>query len=224
MAGIGDGRLVLGAVAGPFPALLTHDSLHGAASDVVALAAKPDPQLARSQGLHEPAGLLVLPLGADQGDEVGVGQLPLRGLLVDPLVVGRGADLDAVLGQHGAHGLDTSGQPGLAVRAALLVVLVLGDEPGHRFSGRSSSAAKKAEAAFKMAFARRSSAFSRFNRLISAESSDVTPGLAPASTSACRHHFRTVSAVPTPSSSGPEPSRPSPTRAHRGSHPPSEPP
>jgi len=53
------------------------------------------------------------------------------------------------------------------------VVLVLSDEPDHRLAGRSSSAAKKVEAAFKTALARRSSAFSRFNRLNSAESSDV---------------------------------------------------
>ncbi len=41
--------------------------------------------------------------------------------------------------------------------------------------GRSSSAAKKVEAAFKMALARLSSAFSRFNRFSSADSSVVTP-------------------------------------------------
>lgn len=52
-----------------------------------------------------------------------------------------------------------------------------------------------------MALARFSSAFSRFNRFSSADSSDVIPGRRPASTSAWRHHFRTVSGVPTPSSS-----------------------
>jgi len=52
-----------------------------------------------------------------------------------------------------------------------------------------------------MAFARRSSAFSRFSRRTSAASSLVTPGRVPRSTSACRHHLRTVSAEPTPSKS-----------------------
>ena len=42
--------------------------------------------------------------------------------------------------------------------------------------GRSSSAAKKADAAFRISFARRSSAFSRLSRLISADSSVVVPG------------------------------------------------
>jgi len=46
--------------------------------------------------------------------------------------------------------------------------------------GRSSSAAKNDEAAFKISFARRSSAFSRFRRLISDCSSLLTPGGNPA--------------------------------------------
>jgi hypothetical protein len=53
---------------------------------------------------------------------------------------------------------------------------VLVDERYERFDDRSSSAAKKADAAFKISFARRSSAFSARSRLISAASSDVTPG------------------------------------------------
>ena len=39
----------------------------------------------------------------------------------------------------------------------------------------------------------------RFSRLSSADSSVVTPGRLPASTSAWRHHLRTASGVPTPS-------------------------
>jgi hypothetical protein len=58
--------------------------------------------------------------------------------------------------------------------------------------------AKKAEAAFED-LTRRSSAFSRFSRLISADSSLVTPGRVPAFTSAWRTHLRSVSAVPMPS-------------------------
>jgi hypothetical protein len=59
--------------------------------------------------------------------------------------------------------------------------------------------AKKAEAALRISFARRSSAFSALSRLISVASSEVTPGRRPASTSALRTHVRTVSASPMPS-------------------------
>ena len=67
------------------------------------------------------------------------------------------------------------------------------DERYKRGSRGSSSLAKKADAAFKISFARRSSWFSRRSRFSSADSSLVDPGRAPASTSACRTHFRTVS-------------------------------
>ena len=50
-------------------------------------------------------------------------------------------------------------------------VLVLVDEPHERRCGRSSSAAKKADAALRISFARRSSASSALSRLISADSS-----------------------------------------------------
>jgi hypothetical protein len=76
---------------------------------------------------------------------------------------------------------------------------VLVDERDDHRCGRSSSAAKKAEAAFKISFARRSSAFSFFNALTCADSSVVTPGRCPASTSARRTHLRRVSAEPMPS-------------------------
>jgi hypothetical protein len=55
-------------------------------------------------------------------------------------------------------------------------------------------------AAFRMPFARRSSATSRFSRRTCSDSSLVVPGRAPPSTSARRTHLRTVSGVPTPSS------------------------
>jgi len=51
-----------------------------------------------------------------------------------------------VLGQHAADRLDTT---------ELITMLV--DEPHERICGRSSSAAKKADAAFKISLARRSS-------------------------------------------------------------------
>jgi hypothetical protein len=65
---------------------------------------------------------------------------------------------------------------------------------------RRGSAAKKADAVFKIAFALRNSAFSRLKRFNSADSSVVIPGRAPPSTWAWRTHLRTVSAQPTPSS------------------------
>jgi hypothetical protein len=58
---------------------------------------------------------------------------------------------------------------------------------------------RRADAAFKISLARRSSAFSALSRLISAASSDVVPGRRLASTSAFRTHARTVSAAPMPS-------------------------
>ena len=53
------------------------------------------------------------------------------------------------------------------------LLLVVGDVVDQYRGGRSSSAAKKADADFKISFARRNSAFSFFNALISAISSDV---------------------------------------------------
>ena len=58
---------------------------------------------------------------------------------------------------------------------------------------------EKTDAALRISFARRSSAFFRLSRLISACSSLVRPGRVPASTSAWRTHLRSVSAVPMPS-------------------------
>ena len=52
------------------------------------------------------------------------------------------------------------------------------DELNHLFSGRSGSAAKKADAAFTSAFARRSSRTSRSNATSRACSSVVVPGRA----------------------------------------------
>lgn len=72
------------------------------------------------------------------------------------------------------------------------------DEIDQYLPGRSSSAAKKAEAAFKISFARRSSAFSFFNRLICSASSVLVPGRRPWSTSAWRTHLRSCSGDPIP--------------------------
>src|SRR5215207_1417726 len=72
-------------------------------------------------------------------------------------------------------------------------ILMLIDVADHRGAGRSSSAAKNADAVRRISFARRSSAFSFFNRRISASSSEVVPGRVPASTSERRSHLRSVS-------------------------------
>ena len=69
------------------------------------------------------------------------------------------------------------------------------DVVDHRLCGRSSSAAKKAEADFKMALARRSSKFSRSSCLIRSASSVVVPGRSPRSTSARRTQLRRVSGL-----------------------------
>jgi hypothetical protein len=58
------------------------------------------------------------------------------------------------------------------------------------------------EAALRIPFARLSSAFSRFNRFTSSDSSVVTTGHRRVSTSVCRHHFLTVSGVPIPQQLG----------------------
>ena len=79
-----------------------------------------------------------------------------------------------MLGQHVAERLDTSPQPAIAT---VVVVPLKRDYP---FCGRSSSAAKKAEAA--ISFARRSLVFSRLSRLsrlLAAAASVLTRGVRP---------------------------------------------
>ena len=76
-----------------------------------------------------------------------------------------------MLGQHGADRLDTPDQA-----TGLAVAVVGADELHDQWCGRSSSAAKKVEAALRMALARFSSAFSRRSRFSSADSSLVVPG------------------------------------------------
>src|SRR5690606_36255584 len=83
--------------------------------------------------------------------------------------------------QHVADGLDPQ------------LVPVGVDERHHHFCGRSSSAAKKAEARFKISLARRNSRFSCSSFLIRAESSDVVPARTPSSISAWFTQLRTDS-------------------------------
>src|SRR5688500_18798331 len=67
-------------------------------------------------------------------------------------LVGLRGELAAVLGEHQADRLDPE-LTALPVRDRVVAVLV--DEPHEPGEGRSSSAAKKADAVFKIAFARR---------------------------------------------------------------------
>jgi hypothetical protein len=68
------------------------------------------------------------------------------------------------------------------------------DELADQRGSGSLSRVKKAVAAFRISIVRSNSAFLRFNARISIASPLVTPGRWPASTSACRNHFRSVSA------------------------------
>ncbi len=79
-------------------------------------------------------------------------------------VVGARGDRGIGLGEDGADRLDPE---------LFLVLVDVGDQ---RCEGRSSSAAKKADALLRIAFARRSSRFSRSNSTIRATGSSVTTG------------------------------------------------
>ena len=77
-------------------------------------------------------------------------------------------------------------------------VAVLVDDYGRTITSvwrSSSAAAKKADAVFKISFARRSSRFSRSSSAIRCASSVVVPGRLPSSTSACRTQTRNVSGM-----------------------------
>ena len=123
-------------------------------------------------------------LGVDPGDLdlqlfVADGPGRRRALLGHP--VGVRGDLAAVLGEHPADRLDPEAIP---------VSVDVGDYLGCR---RSSSAPKKAAADFRISLARRSSLTSRSSSLILVRSSVVSPGRLPASISARRTQWRSVS-------------------------------
>src|SRR5690606_35691558 len=141
---------------------LPHEPFDRAAGDVVPVAAEAEPELARAE--HLP---LLLPGGQDDRPPAFVGQRTGRRPAPAGGLERRWGDLHVVLGEHGADRLDTPSEPTIGA------VLVLLDERDYRRCGRSSSAAKKAEAAFKISFARRNSAFSRLSRLISTAASVV---------------------------------------------------
>jgi len=98
-------------------------------------------------------------------------------------VEGARSDRHIHAGQRGADRLDSEHG------------LVLLDEVDDQRQGRSSSAASKADADRKIAFARRTSRTSRSNCAIFSASLVLVPGHAPASTSACITQPRSVSAL-----------------------------
>jgi len=109
---------------------------------------------------------------ADVGQQHLVAQVPDRRRPGLGRVVAARGDLAAVLSQHAADRLNPKASP------------VLVDEPHECVCGRSSSAAKKAEAAFNISFARRNSRTSARSLRSSTDSSVVTLGRRPASTCA----------------------------------------
>ena len=145
---------------GPTQAEVAHEPAHGAAGHRDALPVELAPHLVRAvdaEVLRVHSGYLRLELlVADQSRR---GRASLRG------VVGARRDLGPRSGEDPADRLD----------AELLAMLV--DVVDQRVEGRSSSAAKKAEADFRIAFARRSSRTSRSNSAIRARSSVVVPGV-----------------------------------------------
>jgi hypothetical protein len=103
-------------------------------------------------------------------DELGVAERPRRRRRCSPGPIGAWGDQHTLFSQDRADRLDPTPCGALLVDE--------GDD--YRWRG-SSSLAKKIEAAFKISLASRRSEFSFFNRLISASTSLLGPGLAPAS-------------------------------------------
>src|SRR5690606_24554337 len=141
------------------------------------LTAKLPPDLAGTVDLV----VLVVDL-RDQRDQPVVSPCPRRPLTALDLVVRGRRDLQPGLAQDPADRLDT------AQRFPMFV-----DELDYFGSRGSSSRAKKAEAAFKISLARRSSRFSRSSSTIRCASTVVVPGRLPASISLCRTQLRSVS-------------------------------
>lgn len=140
----------------PFQPRTAHESFDAAAShrDTFPVELQPD-----VTGPVDTEVGLVDPTDLDQ-------QLTLGEQLVAPLVVGRWGDLHAMLAQHLADRLDTPPQPIPRTPLGMLT-----DEVDDHCPGRSTSAAKKAQAPFRIAFTLLNSAFSRFKHLISADPS-----------------------------------------------------
>jgi hypothetical protein len=167
-----------------------------------------------------PLGLVGGVHSDDLASEGLVANLSPGRLLLTVLVVGRWSDLQPMLGQHGADRLDASSQTTFE-----LVALVLLDVPHDYLCGRSSSAAKKVDAA------------------LSHRVGPLQLGVSPASVASVPPTPRSWSRVvrrrrprcgaPTcapspacrsPAAQPPSPSQPTPTHDRPGPHRPSAPP
>jgi hypothetical protein len=166
---------------GPAPAVanrahLAHQPLRGATSDTNAFLVERAPDLG---GAIDEQVRVIDPLDLDLQLCIAPRPLRWRPLLRHP--VGVRGDLAAMLAEHPADRLDPEPR-------AMFV-----DERDHFLDWRSSSAPRKADAASRISFARRSSLFSHSSSFIGARSSVVSPGRRPWSTSARRTQSRSVS-------------------------------
>src|SRR5262252_617317 len=159
-----------------FQAHLAHQARHPFPTDRDVLPVQLPPDLLDPVDLE-----VLLAHTLDLDLELGVTQPAGRGRPRTCLIVGGGGDL-----QDLADRLDSELPP------------VLVDVAVHLARRPSSSAAKKADALFRISFARRSSRFSFSSSVIRRRSSEVTPGRLPSSISACLTQLR--------SDSGPIPS------------------
>ncbi len=145
------------------PALSAHEALDSAPGHLVTAGPQIQPHLAGT----EPGPKPMLACLADQLKDPRVPQRASGRRPAAGLVVGGRSDRDRVLGEHPADRLDS-------VKVAMLI-----DELDQYRCGRSSSAAKKADALLRIWFARSSSETFFFRSRISASSSVVLPGRVP---------------------------------------------
>src|SRR5699024_4035812 len=156
----------------------SHQPLHGAARDRDALPAQLSVELFRAVDAE-----VLRVHAADLDQQLLVPDRPFRGWSGLEGVVGARRDLGARCGERAADRLDAE------------LVLVLVDELHDQRCGRSSSAAKKAEADLKIALARRSSRTSFSSSASRSASLVVVPGRWPSSISACTTQFLRVSGL-----------------------------
>src|SRR5690625_640099 len=164
--------------ADPAQPLGSHQPFHGAACDRDTFPAQLSVELLRAV---DPEVLRVN--APDLNQQLLVPDRPFRGWSGLEGVVGARRDLRACCGERAADRLD----------AELMLVLV--DELDDQRCGRSSSAAKKAEADRRIAFARRSSRTSFSSSASRLASLVVVPGRCPPSISACTTQFLSVSGL-----------------------------
>ena len=163
----------------PTEAHRSHQAAHRTARHAVALAAQLPPDLARAIDL-----LVVVP------DALNL-PAPLV-VAVDPCAPSRGICVAGLVPEVRRRGNRHDGADRLDPVGVAMVI----DELHHHLGRRSSSAcAKYADALRKISFMRFNSRTSRSNSFVRWRSAVVRPPRSPVSRSACRTHFRSVSAV-----------------------------